>query len=390
MLQIRKPIIESQFEFAMKHGLARARHALMLEQFFDKYAGVKFAHVPELVYLALAQLLDHEDSKRIILYIPFEVLKDAPLWFREVYLDTWYSMLGTMDVRENFHEGDMMEPDARPNGELPRVVKCAHLTPWLFDFGYLTTSEVHDLISQNIHHEVLVRSFKETWGIISERNILKPEQLNELVDLTKDIPDFTRLEPLYISPNRAKWLEEKDKPLGDLVTPNACLTGPFYPNLDAIMDRLTAYQEEMDPFDIALVGGSFLRGYGTTDSDLDIVRYSDFKKDNKFYIGDPNQAHLFFNSAWLPGERVFNIEDYAISAAWRYRKNGKRRLTLERIESNLIQYRLLHKGYSRFTGKTSFNTSSHPEFDGDSPFYDDDFRKIATVLFYKYVWLPQA
>ena len=174
------------------------------------------------------------------------------------------------------------------------------------------------------------------------------------------------------------------------MTPNACLTGPFYPNLDAIMDRLTAYQKEMDPFDIALVGGSFLRGYGTTDSDLDIVRYSDFKKDNKFYIGDPNQAHLFFNSAWLPGERVFNIEDYVISAAWRYRKNGKRRLTLERIESNLIQYRLLHKGYSRFTGKTSFNTSSHPEFDGDSPFYDDDFRKIATVLFYKYVWLPQA
>ena len=62
-----------------------------------------------------------------------------------------------------------------------------------------------------------------------------------------------------------------------------------------------------------------------------------------------------------------------------------KRRAIERLESDLLQYRLLHKGFSRFTGIDEFDTP--PEMDGDCPFYCDEYRRIATMLYAKYVWL---
>ena len=62
-----------------------------------------------------------------------------------------------------------------------------------------------------------------------------------------------------------------------------------------------------------------------------------------------------------------------------------KRRAIERLESDLLQYRLLHKGFSRFTGIDEFCIP--PEMDGDCPFYCDEYRRIATMLYAKYVWL---
>ena len=388
MLQIRRPVIESQFSRVHKSGYSeRASNAIRLEDFFKGYSPDSIKKVPLDIYYTLIRFLLDPETRRIILYLPFGILKDAPLDFRETYLDVWYEMLGVMDVRENFHEGDILEPEARPDGRLERVVKCAHLTPWLIEAGYLTSRDIKEIILSYPNYEILLRSFKETWNIIREREILPPSELRELEALTERISDYVRPEPLFISDNRRKWLEEKNRPVGKLMTPGAYLTGPFYPNLETIVDKLETIKRDLRPDDIAFIGGSFLKGYGTDESDLDILYYSDFKKNPKFYIGDPDKVHIFYTSAWMPGKEVNNIEDYVATVVFRYRKNGKRRESLERLEGNLIQYRLLHKGFSRFTGKMVFNTSSHPEIDGDSPFYDDEFRAIATVLFAKYVWI---
>ncbi len=387
MLQIRRPIIESRFNRLLKDGSCeRVNNADKLEKFFTEYNYDDPKRVPFDVYYMLGRLLNEPDNRRMVLYLPFSILKNAPNDFRELYLDVWYDLLGTMDVRENFHEGDILEPEARPGGKLGRVVKCVHLAPWLIEAGYLSFEEIKEIMLSYPNYEVLLRSFKETWDIMREQEILRPSELNELISLTSRIPDYERPEPLFISENRLKWLIEKDEPVGKLMTPNASLTGPFYPNLEVIYDKLEKIKLDLEPDDIAFIGGSLLKGYGTSDSDLD-VHLKDFQKDHSFYIGDPEKVHIFYTSAWMPGERVNNIEDYVAISIFRYRKNGRRRETLEKLESNLIQYRLLHKGFSRFTGKTVFNTSSHPEIDGDSPFYDDEFRIIATVLFAKYVWI---
>lgn len=50
----------------------------------------------------------------------------------------------------------------------------------------------------------------------------------------------------------------------------------------------------------------------------------------------------------------------------------------------------LHKGFSRFTGKKKFMTELYSEMDGDCPFYDDEYRRIATMLYAKYVLIPKG
>ena len=72
----------------------------------------------------------------------------------------------------------------------------------------------------------------------------------------------------------------------------------------------------------------------------------------------------------------------------KYQNSPTKPQSIERLESDLLQYRLLHKGFQRLTGQVFFDTSGYPEMDGDCPFYDDKYRKIATLLYAKYVYVP--
>jgi hypothetical protein len=66
-----------------------------------------------------------------------------------------------------------------------------------------------------------------------------------------------------------------------------------------------------------------------------------------------------------------------------------RRQSLERLEQDLLQYRLMHKGIKRIYENASENTQYFTDIDGASAFYDHRYRRIASQLFAKYVFLPQ-
>lgn len=336
-------------------------------------------------YPAVESLLRDQDSERILLYLPFAELTGAPKSFKDAYMNSWYGLLGVYDARENFHKGDTFEVDARPNGEVERVVKCAHLTPWLLQAGFIGYSDLFSILSQYHDDVVLLQSFRDTWKYIHDNNLLSYEELQSLSRITDAVSARTKTEPLYISKKRIEWLNEQTKPLGELLTPNASLEGPFSPNLEMIRGKVIEISKQMQSDDVILIGGSQLKGYGTVDSDLDIWNLNDLKSDPLFYPGSPHGAHIYFNSFWIGRDNVAKI---AKDIMGEYIKSANRSMSIERIEADLLLYRLLHKGFSRFTGNSTFQTSNYKEMDGNCPFYDDHYRRVATMLYAKYVTIP--
>jgi hypothetical protein len=108
-------------------------------------------------YEVLADVLDEPDYRRLALYLPFELLPKAD-WepndeglqktadrFRRAYMFAWSELLKSHDVAANFTNGDVIEPEYR-DGDLPRVVKAAHLLPELVELGLISEQQVDQLL----------------------------------------------------------------------------------------------------------------------------------------------------------------------------------------------------------------------------------------------------
>ena len=341
-------------------------------------------------YAAVTGLLKSLDSYRILLYLPFYELVGAPDFFKEAYRSAWYELICRADIRENFYKGDCLEINARPDMGIERVVKCAHLTPWLLSSGVITFKTIFDILDTYKDIPIVLQSFRDTLGYIYDHKILPYDKIRTLYNGTRDVPERVKVEPLYVSENRIKWLEESRSEPRDLVTPNAHLDGPFSSNIKAIRKKIEKISAGLKPNEIILVGGSQLKGYGVTTSDLDIWKLDDIKNDPFMGPGKPDGAHLYFNSIWIGGSNVKNLSEFSRKMISSYSKSSStvRWHSIERLESDLLQYRLLHKGFSRFTGRSSFKTDLYPEMDGDCPFYDDEYRVLATKLYAKYVQMP--
>ena len=151
MVNYLKPAIERRLERADSGIGTRKRAAKYICRFLEANPTNPF-EMPlerEQFYSACEDLLQDRDSERILLYLPLGLLEDAPITFRKVYLNAWYKLLSVRDVRENFHLGDCLELDARPQGGLERVVKCAHLTPWLLKFGYINWWQIASILNES-------------------------------------------------------------------------------------------------------------------------------------------------------------------------------------------------------------------------------------------------
>ena len=385
-----EPFVERRYEETEPTERSRKQIAENILSYLKNYPeygnphsdrGIKF-------YDACCQLLEDKSSERILLYLPLGCLSSAvSVTFITRCRDAWYSLLRVRDVRENFHLGDCFELDARPHGGLERVVKCAHLTPWLLEHGYLKTDELVRVIEVGLKvgDEVLLQSFKDTWDFIESHKIIPSSELFLLRKMTSHLPERQKQEPLYISKKRREWLAERDQPV-ELLTPEAKLEAPFRTTIPTLRPQFEEIAARLGPDEIVLVGGSQLKGYGTSNSDLDVYELTQIN-----HFGD---MYLYYNTVWLGGERMdtVSLETTRSSRIARYdlAQDGVhdrlRRLAIERLESDLLQYRLLHKGFARFTGRNQF--SDVPvEMDGDCPFYDDEYRRIATMLYAKYVWI---
>lgn len=392
-MNIIRPIIEKRFYEADPKTNVRKRAANIICEFLSKDSAAYRESLRDDFYNALVQLLDNPESERILLYLPLGFLEDAPKRFEEAYMNAWYRLLRVEDVRVNFSNGDCLEVDARPNGELERVVKCVHLLPWMVEAGFISTDEVIEILEKSSCSPTLLRSFEEAINVVMVRNSLGKsgvKLINLISDLTADIPKRQKVEPLYVSEKRLKWLEERKSEPAKLLTPSAKLEGPFSDNLEIIRPQLEEIEAALKPNEIVLVGGSQIKGYGTTKSDLDIWEYGKLTIDEFFRLGSPHAAHIYFNSVWIGSKTITNLDEIAEQAINIYSygiSKEDRRLCIERLENDLLQYRLLHKGFSRFVGKSSYWTGCYPEIDGDCPFYDDGYRRIATMLYAKYVYI---
>lgn len=95
------------------------------------------------IYELLTGFLDADPRhKRLILYLPLELIPDRT-WqppshelavstnrFIDSYMMRWHELLEENDVRANFSDGDILEPELSPRG--PNMVcKAAHLIPQL-------------------------------------------------------------------------------------------------------------------------------------------------------------------------------------------------------------------------------------------------------------------
>lgn len=134
------------------------------------------------LYASLSALLENgSDDERLILYLPFEFLpnaawnptskklRDQATRFKAAYLSAWNHLLFVQDVRANFVDGDVLEVERRV-GDLPRVVKAAHLIPKLVEIGFLTKDTVSQL-RQNAEDPILQASIDDALFVLAGMEI---------------------------------------------------------------------------------------------------------------------------------------------------------------------------------------------------------------------------
>lgn len=162
---------------------------------------VKAEQVREL-YQSLTPLLQPgSEYQRLALYLPFEFLPSAE-WqaedtalntaseaLRQAYLAAWEKLLTVHDVRANFVDGDVLEIEAR-TGDLPRVVKAAHLIPKLVELGYLRVDEVVQQL-KTATDPLLRQNILETLPVLLDLGLATPE---ELAEFQPELPQATEEE----------------------------------------------------------------------------------------------------------------------------------------------------------------------------------------------------
>lgn len=203
-----------------------------------------------------------------------------------------------------------------------------------------------------------------------------------------------------------------------LFLPN--LAGPLHGNLKPIVKERALLRNTLSRdslvnviYPAAIVYGSRLKGYGGKDADIDIavfvkpgndpsqvsevlqhefnepvtqywleedgddLRVRDFER-LAANIGDSTNTHVLFCGAW-EGDRdtISMLHERLLSPYLREQNERVRDVWLGEIERDLLQYRLLHRGYERY------------HFTIPPTFLDDGYRMTAAKLFASHVFLPR-
>lgn len=111
--------------------------------------------------------------------------------------------------------------------------------------------------------------------------------------------------------------------------------------------------------------------------------------------GDGTLVHPLLG-AWCGDDKAIAelqaklIPQYLFSKDTTIMNVDARSIWLNEIEHTTLKYRLMHKGYSRFSASQLEAPTAHSDLiDGQSAFYDPGYRRLATELFLKKVFLPQ-
>ena len=327
---------------------------------------------------------------RLALYLPFSALCAAPDEFRDAYLDAWKQCWSYRDIRECFNQGDIYERTAR-RGEPERIVKAMHLLPWLVEYGYLTGRDVLTIVRFMQHDELLCWSAMDALVVLERRGLIARTQSFKIREiLSKMPPRMATPKLIKNTPERQKWLLDRADNYGvgeDFTLRNP--EGPYLPNLDEDLERFMPPEGQ-----ITLIGGSRLKGYGRPKSDYDVFHY-DIRTgqivETALLCDDiANVVHLILCTAWLGRDEddVARLQHEAAAHYISLDQETKERC-LSRMELDLLQFRLMHKGFpAAHRLDCARETRQFTSIDGASAFYDDRYRKLATKIFVKYLWLP--
>lgn len=118
------------------------------------------------------------------------------------------------------------------------------------------------------------------------------------------------------------------------------------------------------------------------------------KEDTRIFVGE-DQIHFFMGGAWIGcGEEFMRIrnnilERYLDLSRFGEQKEGVRAQLLGQLELDVLQCRLMHKGYRKYypSHKREGTPNSHL-IDWKGDFWDPGYRRIATKLFVSRVFLP--
>ncbi len=109
----------------------------------------------------------------------------------------------------------------------------------------------------------------------------------------------------------------------------------------------------------------------------------------------PEQIHFLFGGAWIGDKTDINkiqqdlLEKYCDLSRFDHQKDLVRSRLLGNLEYDILQCRLMHKGYRKFyPDKIDPKIKSINAIDGNSAFWDPGFRRVATQLFLSRVFLP--
>lgn len=170
-------------------------------------------------YEATCTLLGNPESRRLLLYLPFESLPPST-WqpsssqlahaadrFRDAYIDAWYHLLTMQDIRANFDDGDLLELEHRST-EPERVVKAAHLLPMLVERGILHASEALRLYAIT-PDPIMKKSLAEAIAVMGDIGMVSKEQMESVVSEAVTLGKIPHPSNYVVSDGRAKWLERQ-------------------------------------------------------------------------------------------------------------------------------------------------------------------------------------
>jgi len=135
------------------------------------------------IYELMADFLDADPYHRyLVLYLPFELLPNRtrqPLSDKfeasahrliRSYLACWHELLKENNVRANFSDGDILEPELSPNGQV-MVCKAAHLIPKLVQKGIISAEYVLDLLDKSTN-DILRDSITDVLPVLADMSLL--------------------------------------------------------------------------------------------------------------------------------------------------------------------------------------------------------------------------
>lgn len=200
---------------------------------------------------------------------------------------------------------------------------------------------------------------------------------------------------------------------------NLSLVTPQIEKIKKIITEIKSDTELKDSIlPVFLTGGSRTKGYGTFNSDTDIVifaqkepsdeskkkifdLFSKYKikdrpvffhlnrnKDGFGLIDSENRIASCLNCFWVGNKKDITETLNALFPSF-FNDSDLRKLYFENMERDLLQYRLMHRGYENHFPVFKNRFSNKSEIDGSSVFWDTGYRRLATRLFINNIFLPK-